>query len=111
MTTWGDIVTAIQDGSVDDDLEALAEVVRLRRKELHDREARINQFTLKPGARVRLKGLSPKYLNGLEGEIVVDPLGQSRRGKSRLAVKLDRPELAGRYGSIVRPPANCVEAI
>jgi len=107
MTMDMTIIAAIINGEVDDDLDRVNEAVRSRRKELRAREAHINLLTLKPGTRVRLKGLSPKYLNGLEGEIIVDPVG-GRRGKARLAVKMDEP--VRKYGSIIRPPAGCVEA-
>ena len=108
MTVPATLIASIINGDYDDDLDRIIEAVKSRRRENSERRGRINALTLKPGTRVRLKGLSPKYLNGLEGEIITDPLGGSGK-KHRIAVKLDHP--ARRYGSIVRPPGNCMEAI
>lgn len=112
-----ELIEEIVTGKWDDDLERLDEAIRARRKEERRKQAEINRLTLLPGARVRLKNLSPKYLNGLEGEVVEQQHGR----KKGLRVKFVEPEdifmrsqhrqAAQRFGSSVRVPASCVEPV
>lgn len=95
-----DVITAIMNGNVDDDLESIQEAIRARNKVRGD----IVRMTITPGTRVRLKNLSPKYLNGLEGTVST----RKRRGK-RIPVDLD--ESIPRFGKALNPPAQCVEVI
>jgi hypothetical protein len=94
-----------------DEVEAAYGALREREKELRDQGINETLSRLSPGMRVRIcDPISPKYLKGLTG--IVSP-GSLRRGKTVL-IKLDSPELAGRYA---RPSgeigvyANCVEAV
>jgi hypothetical protein len=94
------LIIAIVNGEFDDDLEGIQNACRQRQKVQGD----INLMTLKPGTKVRLRGLSPKYLNGQTGVVSTKP----RRGK-RISVTLDNP--VGRFRGAITPPASCVEVI
>jgi hypothetical protein len=93
-------MVAIVDGEYDDVLDRIEVAINERRKAMREKAARVNMLTITPGTQVRLKGLSPKTLNGLQGEVVMV------KGKT-FTVRLDRP-----WGSrnTVRVPAVCVEA-
>lgn len=101
MSVPANFIAGIVNGEYDDSLTRIRQAIRDREKTIGN----TNLYTLNVGQRVRLKALSPKYLNGLEGEITALPRG----GSKRFAVKLDRP--THRFGSTVNPPAACLEAI
>jgi len=94
------LIIAIVNGEFDDDLEGIKNACHQREKVQGD----INLMTLTPGTKVRLRGLSPKYLNGQTGVIAAVP----RRG-SRIKVTLDNP--VGRFSKTISPPASCVAVI
>jgi hypothetical protein len=94
------LIIAIVNGEFDDDLEGIKNACRQREKVQGD----INLMTLKPGTKVRLRGLSPQYLNGQTGVVAAGP----RRGK-RIRVNLDSP--VGRFTKTITPPASCVEVL
>lgn len=95
------LINDIMGGVYDDRLDIIESACRQRKKVQGD----INLMTLTPGTKVRLRGLSPKYLNGQTG-VIADG---RQRGK-RLNVKLDHP--VGKFRSgIVTPPASCVEVV
>lgn len=104
------VLGAIIDGEYDDALDRIAQAIRSRMAIVKDQTARRNVVTLTPGAKVRLQGLSPKYLNGMTGIIVEDPLFRSNSRKATLSVALDGPPI-GRFGKTVRVPANCLVAV
>lgn len=99
--TNASVIAAIVNGEVDDSLDRIRQAIKDRENTI----ASVALYTLDVGDRVRLKGLSPKYLNGLTGTIVSRPRGNSKR----FGVKLDTPH--PRFGSTVRPPVQCVEAV
>jgi hypothetical protein len=96
------LIASIINGEYDDDIDRIFRALRSRENEIRRRAAQVNLITLTPGTRVRLKDLSPKYLNGLTGVV------KASRG-ARITVELDTN--TDRFGKIVRPPASCVEAI
>lgn len=74
-----DVLDYVHSRADEQDLEALIEAVRTRRKVLGEQRA----ATVRIGSEVRLDGLSPKYLNGLTGTV------ESVRA-SRADVRLDK---------------------
>lgn len=103
----GDIVPAIMNGELDNSLSAIVEAINARRKVIRQAATLVNKVVLVPGTRVKLKGLSPKYLNGLTGVIRE---GGSRRTKD-LPVLLDEGQYTGRYGRNISIPASALERI
>jgi len=99
-----DVIRAIMNGELDDDLDRLSAAIKEQRKETRAREAAVNRLTMLPGTRVRLKGLSPKRLNGKTGTIVEN----TSRHKTALAVKLDKPDVRDNLG-VIHVPAGCAE--
>ena len=77
-TTLADVLGFIIDGSAAGDLERITDMVRQRQRALRALQA----AAVSVGAQVRIKGLSPKYLNGLEG--VVESITKSS-GNVRLS--------------------------
>lgn len=107
------VVSAIARGELDGDIDNLFDALKRRRKAVGRQLADINSATLKPGARVMLKGLSPKSLNGHTGVIAVNSPYASRNS---FTVDLDSPH----YGRSRRAngettvhgiPAQCVQSI
>lgn len=95
-----EIIQAVLRGDADDNLDGIADATRERRKTV----AHASFFTYKPGDRVRLVNLRPKYLVGLEATVV-------RRNKSRIVVTLDNPPPGGRFSGEVTASPNMIEAI
>jgi hypothetical protein len=95
-----DVITAIMNGDVDDELGIIRDAVRQRERAVGE----IVRLLIKPGTRVRLKNLSPKYLNGLEATVSTRP----QRGK-RIPVELD--ESIPRFGKTLNPPSQCIEVV
>lgn len=77
--TLADVLGFIIDGSTAGDLERITDMVRQRQRALRALQA----AAVSVGAQVRIKGLSPKYLNGLEGvvESITKSSGNVRLGK------------------------------
>jgi hypothetical protein len=94
------VIAAIMAGQLDDGLESIQQAIRERNRSRGD----VLRLTIKPGTRVRLKNLSPKYLNGLEGTVST----RKRKGK-RIPVDLD--EGVHRFGKTLNPPSQCLEVI
>ena len=107
--TAQDIAMAVLNGDYDNDLKALGEAVRARRKDVSKKEAQMNALFLSPGDRVRLKGLSPKLLNGAVVEVV-------KINKTRAVVK-STDETTGQAATRISSyggttvPLSCVEKI
>ena len=99
-----DVIAAIVRGEFNDDLDRLSNAIKTQRKEARSREAAVNRLTMLPGSRVRLKGLSPKRLNGKRGTIVEN----KSRHKTALAVEMDVVD--ARETNPIYVPAGCVEA-
>ncbi|MCL4414435.1 MAG: nitrile hydratase subunit beta [Actinobacteria bacterium] len=77
-TTLADVLGFIINGSTADDLERIVDMVRQRQGALRALQA----AAVSVGDQVRIAGLSPKYLNGLEG--VVESISKAR-GNVRLS--------------------------
>ena len=94
-----DIIDAIQTGQCDDSLGLITAEVKARRAA----KARSTSATLAIGDRVRLVGISPKYLNGVECTF------QGHKN-SKLTVQLD--ERIGKFGlGLLTVHSECVEAV
>jgi hypothetical protein len=100
------VIAAILRGEFDDIENEIVGAINSRRRMRRDIESYTALGTVQVGTKVRLEGLSPKYLNGLTGEVV------GKRGK-RFTVRLDNPALAGRYANFgqVQAPASTVKPL
>lgn len=106
MTRSSNLIAAIMRGEHDDDLDALMDAVVARRKNARRRAA----AELNVGDRIRLRGISPKGLEGATGTV------KGGRTRSRIEVVIDKEyaRLAGRFESIIaaglplRVPETCV---
>lgn len=78
-TTISDIVLNADEA----DLDRIIQTVKDRRKVLTTARA----ASVQVGVKASLTGISPKYLVGLTGTVVLDPHG--RRGQRAFALKLD----------------------
>lgn len=110
-----DLPNLILDGRLDSVLDELATAVHARRRIVADIERQRNLQNLRPGMRVRIKLLRPKYLTGLQGEVIerldsLDAFSGDHRFSGTLPVKLDAGRVR-RYGPVVHVPANCLERI
>lgn len=113
------LASAIIDGKADRYLEVWADAIRTRQRILRDQEAARNRAELVAGTRVRLKGLNPKYLNGLTGVVALpDQRPPGRAGD--IAVELTESSYARmvmkqtgrrRFGRVLSVPAACLEAL
>jgi hypothetical protein len=91
-----------------EDLDRVYQAACEREKQLRAQHTLEVAASLQIGDRVRTHGLSPQYLNGLEG--AVDSLPQG----GVVAVKLDHPQLAKRYAAadgILRANAGALTVI
>jgi hypothetical protein len=102
-----ELLDQIESLDSEDDMRLVFDACRTAQRNLRDAKAQAARQTLKRGDKVKLTGLSPKYLNGLTGTIVARPTGK------RIEVKLDSPGMAGRYAPSgdrpMRVPLTCVE--
>lgn len=98
-----DLTEIIQKILVSDErqLDILLQALLSRRKTLRDARSFDVLATTFPGDRVKLSGLSPKYLNGCTG-VVVNVTSKN------IEVRLE-PPVRGRYTVLV--PAQCIEHI
>jgi len=96
------MTTAILEGKHDSELEAILEAVHQRRKLMRGASKAVAMVSLKIGDKVRLKGLSPKYVNGSTAKIV-------DKKRTKLVVVLDTP--VGRFKGRVTVPADCLEKV
>lgn len=118
QTPLTQVVTAIVTGAVDGDLDAINQALRDRYKIVRAQKSAIAAATVKVGDKVRIVNLRPKYLAGLTGTVVVDPMEQyrSRRSKTYFAVELSesshaRVQHKHRQRTVTGIPAQCVEVI
>jgi preprotein translocase subunit YajC len=91
-----------------EDLDRVFQAAREREKQLRAQHTLEVAASLQVGDRVRTHGLSPQYLNGLEGAVERLPEG------GLVAVKLDHPQLAKRYAAadgILRTNAGTLTVI
>lgn len=82
MITTADVAEFITGSATEEDLDDVISAVNTRKRTLRDLRA----MEVKPGAKVTLTDLSPKYLNGLSG-VVHSTMGG--RGIRRVNVTLD----------------------
>jgi hypothetical protein len=107
-TTLSDVLGFISSTATTEDLAAISPLMNERRKILAKVEASLNKAVLVPGTKVRLSGLSPKYLNGLTGTVT----GPGRRPND-LQVAFDDESKwhARRFGTSVSCPANALTKV
>ena len=86
------------------ELSSLFDTIKRKQKMTRDTEVALKAVSLKPGDRVRLFGLSPKYLNGLVGEV------QSVEN-TRARVKLEDSFNLRRFGTTPKVPLACLEVL
>lgn len=96
------MIEAILSGKHDDELEAIDEAVHQRRKMIRGANKAVAFATLQIDDKVRLKGLRPKYVNGMTAKVV-------DKKRTKLVVILDKP--TGRFMGRVTVPADCLEKI
>lgn len=85
-------------------IDAIWSLCRNRTKVLRANAEAIASATLKVGDKVRLRGLSPKYLNGAVGMI-------AGRAGDKFEVTLDAPRGKFRAGLPYRVPGSALEAV
>ena len=101
-----EFVDDILNGDYDDSLDVISATLRERRKVIRKGRDLTVLASVKAGDKGRLDGLSPKYLNGEEVEVVA-------KKESRISVKLieTNPRMsraAGRFGALpFTIPAGC----
>ncbi len=90
-----EIMKAIANGDVDDQIKVLFTALQERSKYVRAQATLRNQAELSPGTRVVTKGLRPQYLNGLTGTVSARPA--RRRGD--LTILIDEGQYTGSYGN------------
>jgi len=101
VSNFDNIADDILNGQLDDQLDALMECIRDRRKAIEKRVFR----SLKPGDKVRYKeGTNPQYLVGATGTIV-------KINRTRVRVALD--ETVGKFpkGLPIGTPVSMIEKV
>jgi len=106
MAKLDEVPQLIIEGKFDTMLDAIGHAIRSRREHMEARQATENLAKLKPGTRVVLRKLKPKYLNGMEGIVSDRP---SRR-PGDISVDMDYAP-SDRYGTHLNVPAACLERI
>ena len=105
-TTVQDLIDGVQ--RLDpDELGVLQDAVTARRKYLRSVETSKALSVFKPGDKVRLRDLMPKYVVGTTGEIV-------KRDGAKFVVKIDDSadiQVKHRFGSEIRVPAGCLTLV
>lgn len=101
-TRWSDVVDYVV-GCTDSEVQLLYGLLRERQKTLRSIAAATAAATIKVGDKVRLRGISPKYLNGATGTVV--PGG----GAAKFLVQLD--QAIGKFPAALplTVPASCLE--
>lgn len=89
-TTLTEAMSFVVNGATEDDLDNLLAAMRRRRSALSSLRA----ASVSVGDQVRLVGLSPKYLNGLEG--VVETINKNRCSVRLSRLSTDRLRIPGR---------------
>lgn len=104
--TVTEVVVNILNGNLDEGRERIYDALKRRGQISRQIEAATAIGTLNTGDKVELHGLRPQYLNGLTGVVL-------NKRQTRITVKLDNPELAGKfaYGGTVTAPAACLKAV
>lgn len=90
----------VHNGKLDEDIDEVLEFLRARKQYLSDKAA----SALRPGDRVVIRNIKPRYLNGMVGHV---------RGRmaGKIEVELDQQPRGDRFGKVLIFPASCVEAL
>jgi hypothetical protein len=104
MTELREVLDFIQNDATESDLNSIYEMGKIRTRSLRTQQAALIASTVKPGDKVRLSGLSPKYLNGEVAKVV------SVEG-SKLAIQFEY--YIGKFApeQTVRVPASCTTVV
>lgn len=105
MSNLQTVVAGIYEIDSLDDMERVWDAAKARQKELRDRASAVNAASIKVGDKVRLRDISPKYLNGNVVEVTrID-------GKTIGVKSIDETgfQARNRLGHAARVPASCVE--
>lgn len=104
-----DIITLVEDGKLDRILEPLNAACVERLRYLRNARARRNARDFTPGTKVVVvPGIRPKYLVGAEGTVCRPP-STGVFGAKAGYIWVDFDQRIGRYGPVVRMPANCLK--
>jgi hypothetical protein len=101
------VLSYIHSTNEDGDLDVIFDACRARRKTLGS----IKAATVKEGDRVRIDGISPKYLAGVTG--TVTSIDRSRKGGIAV-VEADRPVFGSRHRgetTIAGIPTACLNIL
>jgi hypothetical protein len=97
------LVADIINGNHDSELSEITDAVNHRKKLKRSQTTAIAMATIVVGDIVILKGLTPKYVNGLKAKVV-------GKKQTKLNVTLvDGP--VGRFGGSCTVPASCVDKV
>ena len=99
--TYADALRFIS-GATDQELDGVLAAYKSRHKVLRQIKASEALVRFKVGDRVKITGVSPKYLNGNGG--VITEIGD------KFTVKLDEDAYTGRYARTLNVPGTCLEA-
>jgi hypothetical protein len=95
------VVGAIINGALDDDIDTIREAIKSRR----DMKAQILKATLKVGDKVTFVSSNPRYLQGLTATVVA-------KKQKRVSIQFDDKLAAGRFGhGPVNASPNMLEPI
>lgn len=82
-----------------EELDAISEATRERSRSLRTIAVIVNKANFTPGTRVVTRGLKPKYLNGLHGEVIAGFV--KRKGDILVRIDSEYRDGAERYVSSV----------
>lgn len=104
-----DIIEMISSGMLDDELDGMAQAIRVRKRFLQDIKGATNKAAFKPGTPVRIVGnIKPKYLIGIKGKVSTRPA--NRPGDLMVDVDPAYYRYLRRYSRTIGVPASCLEA-
>lgn len=105
MTTFNDVLDFVS-SATEQEVRLLFDAGNRRAKTIRENTAAANAANLKPGDKVRTKGLKPKYLSGLEATV-------KRMNGSKVDIEVDEKHQfeTGRYSRNFTVPASALEAI
>jgi hypothetical protein len=107
-TNFTDVISYITLHATSEEARRINKAATERVKLLGKMEGSLMASLLKPGDKVTLSGLSPKYLNGMTA--TVKEAAQGR--ETKVTVVLDDEHRATRYGTRpVKVPAQCLTKI
>ena len=100
------IAEKIIKGELDNELNDIVDAIKMRRKANREQTVALNMITISVGDPAKLKGLTPKRLNGRKVQIL-------KKNRKTIKCKFTDSVSDSRFpvGSIVTVPASCLEKI